>query len=79
MLEKGLGLKITAMLVFVLSMVSKIFEKPTNNRHVNHLEKYVLSSDFQFGFMSSQSNVDFLIVVSDRVARTFRGFTNHSS
>ena len=57
--------------VSLLSMVSKVFEKLVNNRIVDHLEKYGLFSDFQYGFRSSRSTADLLIVVSDRIARTF--------
>ena len=57
--------------VSLLSVVSKVFEKLVNNRIVDHLEKCGLFSDFQYGFRSSQSFVDLLTVVSDRIARTF--------
>ena len=57
--------------VGLLSMVSKVFQKLVNNRIVDHLEKYGLFSDFQYGFRSSQSTDDLLTVVSDRIARTF--------
>ena len=36
--------------VGLLSMVSKVFEKPLNNRIVDHLEKCGLFSDFQYDF-----------------------------
>ena len=39
--------------VILLSVVSKVFEKLVNNRTVDHLEKYGLFSDFQYGFRSS--------------------------
>ena len=52
-------------------MVSKVFEKLVNNRIVDHLEKCGLFSDFQYGFRSSRSTADLLIVVSDRIARAF--------
>ena len=52
-------------------MVSKVFEKLVNNRIVDHLEKYGLFSDFQYGFRSSRSTADLLTVVSDRIARAF--------
>ena len=39
--------------VSLLSVVSKVFEKLVNNRIVDHLEKCVLFSDFQYGFKSS--------------------------
>ena len=42
-----------------------------NNRIVDHLEKCVLFSDFQYGFSSSRSTADLLTVVSDRIARVF--------
>ena len=53
-------------------MVSKVFEKLVNNRIVDHLQKCGLFSDFQYGFRSSQSTVDVLTVVSDRIARAFK-------
>ena len=34
------------------SVVSKVFEKLVNNRIIDHLEKSVLFSDFQYGFAS---------------------------
>ena len=37
-------------------MVSKVFEKPINDRIVDHLEKYGLFSDFQCGFRSNFSD-----------------------
>ena len=52
-------------------MVSEIFEKLVNKRIVDHIEKYGLLSDFQYGYRSSQSIADLLKVVSDRIARTF--------
>ena len=48
--------------VSLLSVVSKVFEKFVNNRIVDHLEECGLSSDFQYGFRSSQSTVDLLTV-----------------
>ena len=39
--------------VGLLSMVSIVFEKPLNNRIVDHLEKCGLFCDFQYGFRSS--------------------------
>ena len=56
--------------VSLLSVVSKVFEKLVNNRIVDHLEKYVLFSDFQYGF-SSRSTADLVTVVSERIARAF--------
>ena len=55
-----------------LSMVGKVFEKCVNNRLVDHLKKYSLWSHFHYGFRSSQSTVDFLIIVSIRIVRAFR-------
>ena len=42
--------------VSLLSMVSKAFEKPLNNRIIDHLEKYGLFSDFQCGFRVFSTN-----------------------
>ena len=53
-----------------LSLVNKVFEKLVNDRIVDHLEKYDLFSDFQYGFRSSQSTAD-LTVASDTIARAF--------
>ena len=50
--------------ISLLSVVSKVFEKLVNNRIVDHLEKYGLFSDFQYGFRSSRSTADVLTVVS---------------
>ena len=57
--------------VSLLSVVSKVFEKPVCNRIVDHLEKCGLFSDFQYDFRSSLSTADFLTFVSDRIARAF--------
>ena len=57
--------------VSLLSVVSKVFEKLVNNRIVDHLEKCVIFSDFQYGFRSSRSIADLFTVVSDRIARAF--------
>ena len=57
--------------VSLLSVVSKVFEKPLNNRIADHLEKCGLFSDFQYGFRSSRSTADLLTVVSDKIARAF--------
>ena len=51
-------------------MASKVFEKLVNNRVDDHLEKCGFS-DFQYGFRSSRSTVDFLAVLSDRIAGAF--------
>ena len=42
-----------------------------NNRIVDHLGKFFLISDFQYGFRSSRSTANLLTVVSDRIARAF--------
>ena len=42
-----------------------------NNGIVDHQGKCGLFSDFQYGFRSSRSSADLLIVVSDRIARAF--------
>ena len=55
----------------LLPVVRKVFEKLVNNRIADHLEKYGLYSDFQYGFRSSRSTADLLAVVSDRIARAF--------
>ena len=57
--------------VSLLSVVSKVFKKLVNNRIVDHLEKSGLFSDFHYGFRSSRSTADLLIVQSDRIARAF--------
>ena len=52
-------------------MVSKVFEKLVNNTIVDYLKKFDIFSDFQYGFRSSQSTIDLLTVVSDKIARAF--------
>ena len=52
-------------------MVSKVFKKLIINKIVDHLKKSGLFADFQYGFRSSESTVDLLTVVSDRVAKSF--------
>ena len=39
--------------VSLLPVVSKVFEKPANDRIIDHLEKCGLFSDFQYNFRSS--------------------------
>ena len=51
MLEKGLQLKTATLLVFLLWLGK--FEKSVNNRILDHLDKYALFSNFQYGFRSS--------------------------
>ena len=60
MLGKGLLLETTALLVFFLSVVSKVFEELVNNRIVDHVEKCGLFSDFQYGVRSTRSTADLL-------------------
>ena len=57
--------------IYLLFVVSKVFEKLVNNRIIDHLEKCGLFSDFQYGFRSSWSTADLLTVVSDRIVRAF--------
>ena len=47
-----------------------VFEKLLNNRILDYLENFGLSSDSQHGFRSSRSSKDCLIAVSDRIAKT---------
>ena len=65
---KGLQQKTTAQLVFFLWLVKSL---KNFILIVDHLEKCGLFSDFQYGFRSSRSTADLLIVVSDRIARAF--------
>ena len=37
----------------LLSVISKVFEKLVNNVFVDHVKKYDLFSNFQYGFRSS--------------------------
>ena len=37
--------------ISLFSLVRKVFEKVINSRIVDHLEKYGLLSDLQYGFM----------------------------
>ena len=57
-------------LVGLLSLDSRVCERLLNNRLVDHLEKCDFFY-FQYGFRSSQSTLDLLTVVSDRIARAF--------
>ena len=52
-------------------MLGNALQPKTCNRIVDHLEKCDLFSDFQYGFSSSGSTADLLIVVSDRTAKSF--------
>ena len=42
-----------------------------NNRLVDHRKKRVLFSDFHYGFRFSQSTLDLLTVISDKLDRAF--------
>ena len=64
MLQGGLWLKITALLV----LVRKIFEKLINNKLVDYLHKIGFSSSFHYGFRSSCSTADRWRVASCRIA-----------
>ena len=71
---KNVGEKSTAKnchQISLLSAISKVFKKLVNNRIADHLEKYGLFSDFQYGFRFSQSTAYLLTIVSDRIARAF--------
>ena len=57
--------------VSLLSVVSEVFEIFVKNRILAHLEKCGLFPDFQYGFKSSRSTADLLIVVSDRISKAF--------
>ena len=48
--------------VHPLFAVKKVFEKLVNNRIVGHLKNCGLFSDFQYGFRSSRSTGDLLVV-----------------
>ena len=54
--------------VSFLRLVNKFCEKHVSNRLLDDLEKCGLFSGFQYDFRSSQSTVDFLTVVSERIA-----------
>ena len=74
---KNVGKRFTAKKycpVTLLWFVSKVFEKLVNNRHLYHLEKSGIFSDFHYSFRSSQSAADILSVVSDRIAGAFNRF-----
>ena len=57
--------------VSLCCVVSKVFEKLVNNSFVDHLEKWDIFSDFQYGFRSSRSTSVLVTVVSNRIARAF--------
>ena len=64
-------LKTTYHPISLPSVVNKVFEKPVNNRIVDHLEKCDLFADFQYGFISSRSTANLLTVVCNRIASVF--------
>ena len=68
---KNVGERSTAKHYWPVNLLSKVFEKLVNIRIVDHLEKCGLFSDFQYGFRSSQSTVDLLTIVSDRITGAF--------
>ena len=55
-------------------MVIKVFVKLVNKRSVDHQEKCGLFSNFQYGFRSSRSTANRLIVESNRIAKAFHRF-----
>ena len=63
--------------VILLSVVSKVNGKLVNNIIVDRLEKCGLFSEFQYGFWSSRSTADLLIVVSDRTVGLLTGLGLH--
>ena len=59
------------LIVSLLSVVNRVYEKLLNNRVVDHVEKCGLFSDFQYRFRSSHSTADPLVVGCDRITRAF--------
>ena len=57
--------------VSLLSIFSRVFEKPISNRIVDHLEMCSFFTDLQYGLSSSHSTTDPLTIVSDIIARAF--------
>ena len=68
---KNVGERPTAKNYHPVSLFSKVFEKLVNNRIVDHVEKFGLFSDFQYGCRSSWSTADLLTVVSGRIVKAF--------
>ena len=56
-------------LISLLSVISKILEKPEIKGSLIPLKNAVVFSDFQYGFRSYHSTTDLLTVVSDRTVR----------
>ena len=70
-MERGLQLKTT------ICYVRKTFEKLVNIRLTDHIKKWGLFSDFQYGFWSSCSTANLLTVISDKIIGVFnRSGTN---
>ena len=67
---RGLWLKSSTLLVFLL-WLGKSFEILVINGLADHLKQCSFFPDFQYGFRFSQSIVDVLTVVFDRIARVF--------
>ena len=65
-----LGVRLLSLCVF-FDLSLSVNNKLVNNTLVNHLEKWVFFSDFNYGFGSSRSTTDLLTVVSDRTEKTF--------
>ena len=65
--------------VCLISVVSKTFKKLLNNRLADHLVKFCLFSNFQYGFRSSRSTADLLTVESDRIAKLVNRFGDSSA
>ena len=65
--------------VCLISVVSKTFKKLLNNRLADHLVKFGLFSNFQYGFRSSRSTADLLTVESDRIAKLVNRFGDSSA
>ena len=59
------------LIVSLLSVVNRVYEKLLNNRVVDHVEKCGLFSDFQYRFRSSHSIADPQAVACDRITRAF--------
>ena len=57
----------------LLSVVSKVFKELVNNRTVDHLEKFGLFSDFQYGFKFSQSTAYLLTLCLIELLRLLTG------
>ena len=65
-----LGVRLLSLCMF-FDLSLSVNNKLVNNTLVNHLEKWVFFSDFNYGFGSSRSTADLLTVVSDRTEKAF--------